>query len=57
MENLIELVNIINKRKLSQIEVFDKSLISRKDTLFSKFYNGLADGLIKSDEEAHLNIT
>jgi hypothetical protein len=56
MENLIELVNIINKRKLSQIEVFDKSLISRKDTLFSKFYNGLADGLIKSDEEAVLFI-
>jgi hypothetical protein len=56
MENLIELVNIINKRKLSQIEVFDKSLISRKDTLFSKFYNGLADGLIKSDEEAVLYI-
>ena len=44
MENLKELVNIINKRKLSQLEVFDKSLISRKDTLFAKFYNGIADG-------------
>ena len=52
MENITELVQIINKRKLSQIEVFDKSLISRKDTLFSKFYNGIADGIIKTDEDA-----
>lgn len=52
MENLKELVNIINKRKLSQIEVFDKSLISRKDTLFAKFYDGIANGEITSDEDA-----
>ncbi len=52
MENLKELVQIINKRKLSQIEVFDKSLISRKDTLFAKFYNGIASGAINSDEDA-----
>ncbi len=56
MENLTELVNIINKRKLSQIEIFDKSLISRKDTLFAKFYNGIADGEIKTDEEALMHI-
>jgi len=52
MDNLKELVNIINKRKLSQLEVFDKSLISRKDTLFAKFYDGIANGTITSDEEA-----
>ncbi len=52
MENLKELVGIINKRKLSQIEVFDKSLISRKDTLFSKLYDGIASGAIHSDEDA-----
>lgn len=52
MENLKELVNIISKRKLSQIEVFDKSLISRKDTLFAKFYEGIASGSISSDEDA-----
>ncbi len=52
MENLKELVSIINKRKISQIELLDKSLISRKDTLFAKFYDGIADGNIKSDEEA-----
>lgn len=52
MEHLVELVQIINKRKLSQIDVFDKSLISRKDTLFAKFYNGIAEGKIYSDKEA-----
>lgn len=56
MEQLKELINIVNKRKLSQIEVFDKSLISRKDTLFAKLYDGIADGNIKSDEEAILYI-
>lgn len=52
MEHIKELVNIINKRKLSQIEAFDKSLISRKDTLFSKLYDGIANGIITTDEEA-----
>lgn len=56
MENLKELVNIINKRKLIQLEVFDKSLISRKDTLFAKFYNGIAEGAIKTDEDALLYV-
>jgi hypothetical protein len=52
MEHLVELVQIINKRKLSQIDVFDQSLISSKDTLFAKFYNGIAEGKIYSDKEA-----
>jgi len=54
MEQLKELVNIVNKRKISQLEIFDKSLISRKDTLFSKLYDGIANGQIDSDEEAIL---
>ncbi|MCB0506709.1 MAG: hypothetical protein KDD21_00270 [Bacteroidetes bacterium] len=52
MEQLIELVNIINKRKLSQVEILDKSLISRKDTLFSKLYDGIANGEILTDKDA-----
>ncbi len=52
MDTLKELINIINKRKLSQIEVFDKSLISRKDTLFSKYYYAIVDGKINTDKEA-----
>lgn len=52
MEDIKELINIINKRKLSQIEVFDKSLISRKDTLFSKLYNNIANETIRTDIQA-----
>lgn len=52
MEHLKELISIVNKRKLSQIEVFDKSLISRKGTLFSKLYDGIANGNINSDVDA-----
>ncbi|MCB9075376.1 MAG: hypothetical protein R2760_05160 [Chitinophagales bacterium] len=52
MNNLKDLIFIINKRKLSQIDIFDKTLISCKDSLFSKFYQGLADGKFNSDDEA-----
>ncbi|MEZ5054538.1 MAG: hypothetical protein R2807_07215, partial [Chitinophagales bacterium] len=52
MEQLKELVSIVNKRKLSQVEILDKSLISRKDTLFSKLYNGIADGIVQTDDDA-----
>ena len=52
MEDIKELINIINKRKLSQIEILDKSLISRKDTLFSKFYHSVANDKIQTDREA-----
>lgn len=52
MNNLKDIIFIINKRKLSQIDIFDKTLISCKDSLFSKFYQGLADGKFNSDDEA-----
>lgn len=52
MEHLKELVAIVNKRKLSQIEILDKSLLSRKDTLFSRLYEGIASDQIRTDEEA-----
>lgn len=52
MQELRDLIFIVNKRKLSQIELFDKTLISGKDTLFTKLYNGIADGTYASDDEA-----
>jgi hypothetical protein len=44
MQELKDLIFIVNKRRLSKIENLDKTLISSKDTLFSKFYQGLYDG-------------
>ncbi len=52
MDDIKELIEIISKRKLSQIDIFDKSLISQKDTLFSKLYDGVASGEIQTDEDA-----
>ena len=52
MDDIKELIEIISKRKLSQIDIFDKSLISQKDTLFSKLYDGVASGEIKTDDDA-----
>lgn len=36
--------------------MFDKTLISGKDTLFTKLYNGIADGTYANDEAAALDI-
>lgn len=54
MDDLIDLVNILNKKRLSKIEIFDKSFLSNKNSLFSKLHDGIASGKIKNDEEASL---
>jgi hypothetical protein len=52
MQELKDLIFIVNKRRLSKIENLDKTLISSKDTLFSKFYQGLAEGKYEDDDDA-----
>ncbi len=52
MQELKDLIFIVNKRRLSKIENLDKTLISSKDTLFSKFYQGLYDGKYENDDVA-----
>ena len=56
MQELRDLIFIVNKRKLSQIELFDKTLISGKDTLFTKLYNGISEGSYANDEDAARDI-
>lgn len=52
MDDLIDLVEILNKKRLSKIEIFDKSYLSNKDSLFSKLYEGISSGKIKCDKDA-----
>lgn len=54
MEALKQLISIINKKRLSKIEILDRSFLSEKDSLFAKFYDGVANGVFESDEEASM---
>ena len=53
MDALKELVKIVNRKRLSKIDVFDKTLISQgKSNLYLKLYEGLENGSIKDDLSA-----
>lgn len=53
MEALKELVKIVNRKRLSKIDVFDKTLLSQGATnLYLKLYEGLENGSIKDDLSA-----
>ena len=53
MDTLKELVKIVNRKRLSKIDVFDKTFLSQNNTnLYYKLYEGLESGKIKDDESA-----
>ncbi|MCB9034227.1 MAG: hypothetical protein H6553_10350 [Chitinophagales bacterium] len=52
MDFFIDLLKVISKKKLQNIEILDKTLLSNKDSLYSKFYHGILEDLIKDDNDA-----
>jgi hypothetical protein len=52
MKTLIEISKIVTKKRISKIEIFDKSLLNKKDSMFNEFYEGLINEKFKTDEEA-----
>lgn len=53
MDALKELVKIVNRRRLSKIDVFDKTFLSQSNTnLYYKLYEGLESGKITDDASA-----
>lgn len=52
METIKEVIKIINKRKLQNVEILDKSTLSHKDSLYSKFYFAMVDDLIQTEDDA-----
>ncbi len=52
MKNLIEISKVVTKKRISKIEIFDKSLLNRKESKFNEFYEGLVTDKFGSDEEA-----
>ncbi len=52
MKNLIEISKIVTKKRISKIEIFDKSLLNKKDSKFNEFYDGLVNNKFRTDDEA-----
>lgn len=52
MKSLIEISKIVTKKRISKIEIFDKSLLNKKDSKFNEFYEGLIQEKFFTDEEA-----
>ena len=53
METLTELVNIVNKKRLSKVDVLDKTFLnSKNDNLYFKLYNAIAEKKAPNDEVA-----
>ena len=53
METLIELTKIVNRKRLSKIDVFDKTFLNKDNTnLYYQLYSGIENGNIKNDDDA-----
>ena len=52
MKNLLEIVQILTKKKIAKIEILDEQTLKNKDRKFGIFYEALVTGKIASDEEA-----
>ncbi len=52
MKNLVEISKVVTKKRISKIEIFDKSLLNKKESKFNEFYEGLVTDKFSTDEEA-----
>ncbi|MDX1941014.1 MAG: hypothetical protein SFU99_10715 [Saprospiraceae bacterium] len=52
MENLLEIINVLTKNKVSKIEVLDEQILRNKDSKFGLLYEALVTGKISKDEDA-----
>ncbi len=52
MKNLIEIAQIITKKKIRKIEIFDEHYLQNKNSKFNDFYEALIQGKFKNDRDA-----
>jgi hypothetical protein len=54
MNSLRQIISVVNRKRISKIEIFDKTLLSTKDSKFTQLYEAIESGKINSDKEASL---
>lgn len=52
IDYLKEIVDLVSKRRLDKIELYNRSYISSKDSKFNKLFDALEGNVVNSDEEA-----
>ncbi|MDB5227228.1 MAG: hypothetical protein JWN78_1421, partial [Bacteroidota bacterium] len=57
MDSIKELVKVVNRKRLSKIDVFDKTFLTQGNTnLYYKLYEGIESGKVNDDESAAMHL-
>jgi hypothetical protein len=54
MKTIKQIMTIVNRKRISKVDIFDKTLLSSKDSKFTQFYDAVEAGEVNSDEEASI---
>ena len=52
MKELLEITQILDKKKISKIEILDQNSLRQPNNLFARMYNGLYKEKFETDEQA-----
>ena len=52
MQNLIEITNLLTRKRLKKIEMLDNTILNGKANKLGELYNGISQGLFNTDNEA-----
>jgi len=52
MKNLIQIVQIVNKKRIQKLEILDEPTLQNKKSKFTEFYEGLSSSKFKNDRDA-----
>ncbi len=52
MNTLRQIISVVTRKRISKIEIFDKTLLSTEDSKFTQLYNAIESDVVKTDQEA-----
>ena len=56
MKYLQELVRIVTRKKIQKVDILEESTFKDENSLFGKYYNGIANGDYNTDEDAAFDL-
>ncbi|MEZ5009902.1 MAG: hypothetical protein R2728_11085 [Chitinophagales bacterium] len=52
MNTLRQIISVVSRKRISKVEIFDKTLLSTEDSKFTELYNAIESDQVKTDSEA-----
>ncbi|MEZ5004265.1 MAG: hypothetical protein R2730_14640 [Chitinophagales bacterium] len=52
MKTLRQIISVVTRKRISKVEIFDKTLLSTEDSKFTELYNAIESDQVKTDSEA-----